>query len=449
MKSRIFTVILMVVATSGYAQVTNYNFSFEPNTTLGTWNYFDNGSNIAGVGFIANPFPSGINTSATVGKFTASADGGEWSGCESLYGTLGKWKFDPLNPTQVSIDVYKTSFDPVVIKFTSTNPAGQGTVYIGSAVPSAVNQWVTLTYIVSFASLGTTDNADNNAGTNQFVMHADRKTNRGVNRDIYFDNIRFTATKIADPISPPAPVAAPMVHAPTPPNRNTSDVVSIYSGRYTNLPGTLIGKNWGEATIASDILVDNDLTKKLLQFNYQGVVLASPINLLGFQKLHVDFYQTNQAQIKLSIINQGGGDVTKLLYISNPGWNSFDIPLSDFVGLNLATVYQLKLEGAPSQGNTTVFFDNLYFHKGTAIATSELNNLNLKLYPNPVKNVLDIEAEGYISSLTVFDILGQVVLSASPNASSANLSTTHLVNGTYIVKVVVDGKLGILKFLKE
>lgn len=431
-----------------FAQVTNYNFTFEPNTTLGAWNYFENGTNTSGVTFVANPFPNNVNPSATVAKFTAADDGGEWSGCESLYGTLGKWKFDGATPTTVTVDVYKTTFTPVYIKFTSTNTAGQGTVFLTSAMPSAINQWVTLTYKVDFATLGGVDNADNNKGTNQIVFHLDKDANRAADHDVYFDNIKFSALKLAEPVAPPTPIAAPTVHAPTPPARNVADVVSIYSGKYTDLAGTLIGKNWGEATIASDITVDGDLTKQLLQFNYQGIVLAGSVNLTGFQKLHIDFFQTNQAQIKLSILHIGGGDITKLLEINKPGWNSFDIPLSDFPGLKLASVYQLKLEGAPTQGNTTVFFDNLYFHKGT-VGTEDFITSNIKMYPNPVQDNLTLSAANDISNISIFNVLGQEVLSVNPNSTQTTLSTNLISNGVYVIKVTTDGKVASSKFVKQ
>ncbi|MEY3241544.1 MAG: hypothetical protein RIR11_2983 [Bacteroidota bacterium] len=458
MKKLTLTALLLLVITLGFAQITNYNFTFEPGTTLGAWNYFDNGTNITGLTFVANPFPSGANTSATVAKFTANDDGGEWAGFESLYGTLGKWKFDGANPTTVTMQVYKTTFSPVYIKFTSTNAAGQGTTFIGNKVPSAINQWVTLTYIVDFSVAlintgngtggGGVDNDDNNIGNNQLVIHADKDANRTADHDVYFDNIQFTATKLADPIAPPTPVAAPQVHAPTPPTRNTTDVVSIYSGAYTDLVGTKIGKNWGEATIASDITVDGDLTKQLLQFNYQGIVLDAPVNLVGFEKLHIDVFQTDQAQIKLSIIHQGGADITKLLDIANPGWNSFDLPLSNFAGLNLATVYQLKLEGAPTQGNTTVFFDNLYFYKGTSSTLDNLTADNLRVYPNPFKNDLTIDATASISKVAVFNVFGQEVLSFWPNTASTTMPLGGLAVGVYFVEVWVDGRIGVVRVFR-
>lgn len=459
MKKTTFTVGLISAFTLGFSQVTNYNFTFENGTTKGAWNYFENGSNTQGVTFVNNPDPGGVNTSATVAKFTAADEGGEWSGCESIYGTLGKWKFDGANPTTVTMDVYKSTLTPVYIKFTSTNSSGQGTTFIGNKTPSAINQWVTLTFVVDFSVAlistgngtggGGVDNADNNIGNNQIVLHVDKDANRMADQVVYFDNIKFTATKLADPIAPPDPITPPLVAAPTPPNRNAEDVVSIYSGKYTNLTGTKIGKNWGEATIAGDILVQNDLTKQLLQFNYQGIVLENPVNLTGFEKLHIDFYKTDQAQIKLSIIHVGGGDITKLLSISNPGWNSFDIPLSDFSGLNLSQVHQLKLEGAPTQGITTVYFDNLYLYKGGVLGFQNNEASMVRVYPNPAKNTLNIQAADNILSATVLNMYGQEVMTAKPETKSTNLNIDQLSQGTYFLRTSFDNTVSISKFVKE
>jgi hypothetical protein len=454
MKKIVLSVFSMLMLSSAFSQVVDYNFNFEPGSTLGAWNYFDNGTNMAGVSIVSNPFPGGANSSATVAKFTAADDGGEWAGCESLYGTLGKWKFNGAAPTTVTIDVYKSTTKPVVIKFTSTNNSGQGTVFIGSQVPSAINQWVTLTYIVDFANFGGVNNGDNNAGTNQFVMHADQDGNRTADQVVYFDNLKFSATKLADPISPPAPILPPTSSAPIPPSRDPSNVVSVYSNAYTNIPGVKIGKNWGEATNASDIVVaPGDSVKRLTLFNYQGIILAPdapapPINLTGFEKVHIDFFKTDQAQIKFSIIHRGGGDVTKLINVSNDGWNSFDINLSEFVGLNLSTVHQIKLEGAPTQGSTTVYFDNLYFYKGQ-VSVQDFKTAKIRMYPNPVNNSLTIDATSEISTVSIFNQMGKLVLSETPKSTSATLETTNLPNGIYIIKTKIGGHLATSKFIKD
>jgi hypothetical protein len=276
----------------------------------------------------------------------------------------------------------------------------------------------------------------------------DRNANRGTNQVVYFDNLKFTATKLADPIMPPPPVDPPTVSAPTPPARQPSDVISIFSDAYTNLPGTKIGKNWGEATTASNIVIGSDSIKKLVTFNYQGIVLANPVNMTGFEKVHIDFFKTDQEQLKFSIINVGGGDVTKLLTISNPGWNSFDIPLSEFIGLNLATVHQMKLEGAPTQGNTTVYFDNLYVYRGLT-SVADLSTSGLEIFPNPASGKVVVKGIGEISEISLFDCLGRKVLTDVPNSPKATINTATLDPGVYVVKATIGKKIIVSRFVKN
>ena len=62
-----------------------------------SWSVFENGNNPA-VEFVANPSKSGINSSATVAKFTALQEGAAWVGCETQHGSdIGTFKFDATN----------------------------------------------------------------------------------------------------------------------------------------------------------------------------------------------------------------------------------------------------------------------------------------------------------------------------------------------------------------
>ena len=51
-----------------------------------TWTVFENGSNPP-LEIVTNPNTGGINSSATVAKFTALQAGQPWAGCESLHGS--------------------------------------------------------------------------------------------------------------------------------------------------------------------------------------------------------------------------------------------------------------------------------------------------------------------------------------------------------------------------
>ena len=88
---------------------------------------------------------------------------------------------------------------------------------------------------------------------------------------------------------------------------------------------------------------------------------------------------------------------------------------------------------------------------GTSI--SELNSLHgLKIHPNPVSGILNIElmdTESSVAQITVFDLLGRIMLKKE-NLSQPELDVSALSRGMYILQVCTsDGKSLTSKFVKE
>ncbi|QIE60721.1 T9SS type A sorting domain-containing protein [Rasiella rasia] len=71
-------------------------------------------------------------------------------------------------------------------------------------------------------------------------------------------------------------------------------------------------------------------------------------------------------------------------------------------------------------------------------------------FPNPADNQLNLSSgNGTIESAVIYNILGQEVLSQKVGSSNAQLNVAGLTVGTYVLKVVVDGELGIYKIVKQ
>jgi hypothetical protein len=81
--------------------------------------------------------------------------------------------------------------------------------------------------------------------------------------------------------------------------------------------------------------------------------------------------------------------------------------------------------------------------------TMKFNSLGIKMYPNPVKNILTISANSEIQRVSVRNILGQEVLTSNPRSNSATLQTSALQKGVYMVTTEIDGKLSTSKLIKE
>jgi hypothetical protein len=69
-------------------------------------------------------------------------------------------------------------------------------------------------------------------------------------------------------------------------------------------------------------------------------------------------------------------------------------------------------------------------------------------YPNPVSNILNLKANETISSVAIYNILGQQVYSAKVNAVSSTVDMSSYASGAYFVKVNIGGTEGIVKVVK-
>lgn len=164
--------------------------------------------------------------------------------------------------------------------------------------------------------------------------------------------------------------AQPTTNATTPPSRNALDVVSLFSDAYTNVSGTDWFPNWGQSTVVSDVTILGNTVKKYDNLNYQGVQFSGAINASSMAYLHIDIWTTNCTAFDVFLINTSPSTIEKSVTLtpSNTGWNSYDIPLSNFNTIALNNIGQLKLVGTPF-GSSVVYLDNLYFWKSASTPT--------------------------------------------------------------------------------
>nr|WP_322624247.1 T9SS type A sorting domain-containing protein [uncultured Flavobacterium sp.] len=74
---------------------------------------------------------------------------------------------------------------------------------------------------------------------------------------------------------------------------------------------------------------------------------------------------------------------------------------------------------------------------------------NLKAYPNPVSNELHISFTEEISSVAVYNMLGQEVIKKVINATEGTVQVSQLTAGTYFVKVTSGSQSKTLKVIKN
>ena len=82
------------------------------------------------------------------------------------------------------------------------------------------------------------------------------------------------------------------------------------------------------------------------------------------------------------------------------------------------------------------------------LGVNDLAAKGFAAYPNPVSNILNLKANETITSVAIFNILGQEVYNAKVNAVSSTVDMSSYASGAYFVKVNVSGTEGIVKVVK-
>ncbi len=70
-----------------------------------------------------------------------------------------------------------------------------------------------------------------------------------------------------------------------------------------------------------------------------------------------------------------------------------------------------------------------------------------KFYPNPAENFVTVEANQVIDQVTIYNLLGQKVLSKTINQAEKQLNITSLEKGSYIMQVSINGNTKALKLI--
>jgi len=161
-------------------------------------------------------------------------------------------------------------------------------------------------------------------------------------------------------------ILQPIEVAPVPPNKATTDVVSIFSDAYENVAVSEWNPGWGQTTLLTNFIINDDNILQYDLLNYTGIVTdyGNPTDLSQMEFLHFDYWTTDAESIGFKIVNTNQPDgPTKesevvISEITTGKWVSVEIPLSDYT-TNMSEITQMLF----SSTGASVFIDNLYFYK--------------------------------------------------------------------------------------
>lgn len=84
-----------------------------------------------------------------------------------------------------------------------------------------------------------------------------------------------------------------------------------------------------------------------------------------------------------------------------------------------------------------------------SLSTSNFNNSVFNVYPNPVRDVLNISYDKDITQVAVYNLVGQEVLSKTASAAISSIDMSSLSSGIYMVKLTSGSQSRTVKVAKK
>ena len=420
----------MALCSIGYAQNGPINFETSGNGATWTWNTFENGTPPAALEIIANPFPSGINTSATVAKLTPLIIGAPWAGVENIHpasnptgaSPFGSYTITASNCT-VKIMVYKSVISDVGIKFATSTNGSTGQIKVPNTL---INQWEELTFDFS-GKIGETND--------QIIIFPDFQT-RTTNNVCYFDNITFGSQVIK----------------PEFPLDFESNVVFYNFLNSNSAVGTKLA-NPDSSGINTSANVGK-ITK-----NIPGVAWACSYLELGSA---IDFSTYNS--IKMKVWSPVSGIVVKLklenlnndaslnreIDVVNTVANAWEELTFTFPGIVNANNYKRVVFffnfNSPGAGES-YYFDDVKLNINLSL--QNFSNDKINIFPNPANDLITISSDKLIEAISLYNVLGQEVISSRPNNNNQTIDIASLNSGVYIIKTTIAGATSSSRIVKK
>ena len=377
-----------------------------------------------GVTSISNPVSGGINTSTNVGEYTDDGTNG-WDNLLVDYGT----PIDLSSNSVLHIKIHTTALTapiPLLAKL-----EGGTAMEIWGSI-DVNGEWKEYTFDFSAAA---------GNGNTELVLFFNGGETNGTASDIYYiDDLGFQA-----PVVPPVPCNDPVI-----------------SNFECTAPSHAFGGN-GVTTIANPVSGGINTSANVGEYEDNGtdawdnllIDYGAPIDLSVNNILKIKIHTTalGSAPIPLLAKLEGGTAMEIWGSIDVKGdWKEYEFDFSAAAG-NGNTKLVLFFNGGETTGTTsdTYYIDDLKF-TGASLSTTNLNLENeVLVYPNPLKNMINIHSKIQIDTYELFDVTWKRLMYKKSNGLNAdkNIDISVLKSGIYFLKVKSGQSSKTIKILKE
>lgn len=163
-------------------------------------------------------------------------------------------------------------------------------------------------------------------------------------------------------------------------------------------------------------------------------------------KFFVDTQYVNSKRIVLADFRFADNSKDYIL----DSWQTVNLPTYFPEGFVDSISFELESSDNGQFGmNTPGFFcvDNIVY--GHWLSAKKLNTLQAKVFPNPAKDILEIQTQNKPTKVEVVDVAGRMIYAQSCDSRSAHLNVANWSPGTYQVKVTTAVGQETASFVKQ
>ncbi|WP_298143397.1 fibronectin type III domain-containing protein [Flavobacterium sp.] len=133
--------------------------------------------------------------------------------------------------------------------------------------------------------------------------------------------------------------------------------------------------------------------------------------------------------------------------VPSTGFYNYIAPIPASVN-GQSTVYFI-IEGITTAGFSSYALGVDDFNVETVLGVDVPTGDTFKMAPNPVTDILQLNASTAMQNVSIYNLLGQELLVKDVNATTAAIDVRNLPAGTYIVKITANGKSQTQKLIKK
>ena len=204
---------------------------------------------------------------------------------------------------------------------------------------------------------------------------------------------------------------------------NQVKVYQLISENWTQLGNTLVGENPG------------DLFGGRVSLSNNGKFLA-----VGARFNSIDGFNKGRAYI---YENQGG----TWTQVNNPISGANNSDLSAFA-LAISQDGSRVIIGATGNDDAGSNAGHVRIFENTSLSTTDFETNTISFFPNPAKDNVNFVSVNTIERISIYNLLGQEVISKKVNSNEFNLDISNLSNSTYVVKLINNNKSQSVKLIK-